>query len=275
MERRTLLALDQLSLTGSGARLTLEIDTGDAYAVMGPWDSQKADLIPILAGEEDPGAGRCILAGDVVIAGPLGRTKKTPQAIASEASGKDSAKIVEVLTALGLWDNRQTPLSQLSSVVQFSAELIPVLAGEAEIMLVDGQLDVFDPWSLPPVLALIERQRALGRCLIAVTNSVAVAEKLGQVIIYSKGTPRFAGTTADLIAEDERTEILVETDDPSTVRSLVQPFEVGVKETPDGLILSAPHGQETAARLLKEGYGSVKMVILRQPTLEEALLRRA
>jgi ABC-type uncharacterized transport system ATPase subunit len=240
---------------------------------MGPQDSQKGELLPILLGEEEPGGGKRVLAAKASLAGPV-NGRKSPQALAGEASGNNHARMVEVLTALGLWEKRQTPLAKLTALEQFAAELIPVLAGEEEIMLVDGQLDIFDPWSLPPILALIEKLREEGRCLVAVTSSARLAEHLGQILVFSGGSPRFAGTVDDLIASDDLSEIIVETDDASTVRALVSPFEVGVRETPEGLVLTAPHGQETAARLLKEGYGSVRMVIVRRPTLEEALLRR-
>jgi hypothetical protein len=56
------------------------------------------------------------------------------------------------------------------------------------------------------------------------------------------------------------------------VRALVAPFEVSVRDTDDGVVMQASEGQQLAAKLLLEGYGDVKLVVLRSPTLEEALL---
>ncbi|MEQ1934632.1 MAG: hypothetical protein ABL962_12280, partial [Fimbriimonadaceae bacterium] len=63
----------------------------------------------------------------------------------------------------------------------------------------------------------------------------------------------------------------VETQNQSGVRALIAPFEISISETENGVILKAAEGQQLAARLLSEGYGDIKMVILKEPTVESAL----
>ena len=56
---------------------------------------------------------------------------------------------------------------------------------------------------------------------------------------------------------------------------MIEPLAVSVKVVRGGMIVSAAKGQETVAKLLTEGYGSVRSVVLREPTLEEAVLSLA
>lgn len=270
---RPLAVLDGLSLAQRGSRLSWEVYSGEAYAVMGPQGARCEEFLDVVAGELVPDFGRAILASRWCMAQPLGG-RKTPQAAAGEAAHGDATRVVEVLTGLGLWEARQTQAGKLDPALAAAAELIPVLAGEEEVMLVPGQLDLLDPWTLHRILALLIKELSAGRCLLASTAQPSLAAKLGRLILLREGEPRYAGTVEDLIAEDEATEWYIETDDASTARSLVAPFEVHLRQTPEGLVMKAPQGQDLAARLLRDGYGFVRAVTQRRPTLEEALLRR-
>lgn len=266
---RTLAALSQFSLSATGRLLDLEVCAGDSWAVMGPSGSLAEAFLAVLEGDEDPKRGRCVLAGQTVSAHSVGR--RTPQAVAQDYAAGDASRAVQALTALGLWDQRQTPIPKLEGWMSTAAELIPVLAGHEEIMLVDGQLDECDPWTLKPLLDTLLAETGQGRALVAQTSRPDIAEKLNSLLVLKEGEPIYAGRTTELLTSEGVIEVIIESDDETAVRNLIGPFEVHLKQIPGGWMISTPQGQEVAARLLREGYGSVRSVILRQPSLADLL----
>lgn len=266
---RTLAALSQFSLASHGRLLDLEICAGDSWAVMAPPNSESSLLMSILDGDDDPVRGKCVLACQSVSARPGGR--RTPQSFAQECSGGDASRAVQALSALGLWDDRQTPIAKLEGWLSTAAELIPLFAGHEELMLIDGQLDECDPWTLKPLLETLLAETTQGRALVAVTSRPDLAEQFNNLLVLKGGEPIYAGRTSELLTSEGTIETIIETDDESAVRQMIGPFEVHMKQIPGGWLISTPQGQQVAANLLKNGYGSVRTVVLRQPTMAELL----
>jgi ABC-type multidrug transport system ATPase subunit len=185
--------------------------------------------------------------------------------------GQSIQNATEALTATRLWDVRHLPVVELSPSQAAAAELLEALLSDAEIALIDGQLDALDPWTLPGVLELLRNQRSNGRTLIVSTHRADLVRELDAVIVLRDSQVRFAGTIEDLLRAGPPHTLEVATDNQAGVRALVAPFRVSIRPLENGVRLEAPEGQELAARLLLEGYGDVKFVVLRPPTIEEAL----
>jgi ABC-type uncharacterized transport system ATPase subunit len=111
-----------------------------------------------------------------------------------------------------------------------------------------------------------------GTAFMVRTNRLGIAEALGRIVVVASDEPLYAGTCDECRILHGPTELLVETDDPSTSRTMVEPFAVSVKIVRGGLIVTSNKGQALAARLLTEGYGSVRAVVIKEPTLREAVL---
>jgi ABC-type multidrug transport system ATPase subunit len=152
-----------------------------------------------------------------------------------------------------------------------ACELVEPLSGDAEIVFVDGQLDALDPWTIRSALDLMRGQMAEGRTFIVATHRPDLMQELDNLILVSDLNVRFAGSIEDLLRSGPPHTIDVATENDAGVRALVAPFQVSVRPHPDGMRLEAPEGQEIAARLLLDGYGDVKFVVMRPPTIEEAL----
>lgn len=138
-------------------------------------------------------------------------------------------------------------------------------------MVVDGQLDQLDPWSLKKVMEAFQKRLNVGYGLIVVTNRPELAAFFDHLVVMQASGIRFVGTVEELLRQHGEARIEVETQNQSGVRALIAPFEISISETESGAILKAAEGQQLAARLLSEGYGDIKMVILKEPTIESAL----
>jgi ABC-type uncharacterized transport system ATPase subunit len=121
-------------------------------------------------------------------------------------------------------------------------------------------------------LDMLTRRTKEGVALIVRTNRLDLAERFGRLIVVSQGEPVFAGTCDAVRQLFGPSELLVQTKDASTVRCMVDPLAVSVRVVRGGLVVSTAKGQETAAKLLTQGYGSVKAVVVREPTLTESVL---
>lgn len=181
--------------------------------------------------------------------------------------------MTSVLSALGLWDVRQTPINLLAPEQVAACDLLPVFFPENNLAIIDGQLDTLDPWVRATVLSLIEEQRAQGCVFIVSTNLTTVTQRLGNLIIFSGPSPVYAGTVSELLRTIRPAELIIETSDPSTVATMVEPFALSVKPIEQGLLVQADKGQELAAKLLTQGYGHIRTVIVKEPSLSDALFQ--
>lgn len=269
------LALDHVSLLAKGPTLTLQVGPGQSLCVIGPGASGKSRLLAVISKRERPVRGSVHAPSRTSIAGRSELPwRAKPQAIARSRGGTNEAALAaEVLSGLRLWDVRLKPISQLSESQQAACELIEPLMSHAPLLVIDGQLDRLDPWALDGALHLLKDRLASGAAVVVATNRVDLASVFDTLVVLRDQAVEFAGTVADLLREGPEQTVEVETGRQPTVRALAEPFEVRVRETEEGLVFTTPEGQALAARLLLEGYGDVRMVLLKKPSLTEALLK--
>lgn len=273
MSADIMLRTNDVRLIDGRRGLSFELSSGEALAVMGKAGSGKSHLIAVLAREEKPASGSVDHLKPVVVAGDVsGLRRKTPLRIArSAARGTDQAAFVATLNALGLWDVRDEPVSRLSTSQTVACELAACFVTDAPTMLIDGQLDLLDPWTLDEALDHLDTLVSDGRAVIVATNRPEVAKRLGSVIVMDDSEAVFAGSVRSLVDSVAPAHLTVEMDDESTVKTMVEPFTVSVTASPGRLEMTSHKGQELAARLLTHGYGNVKAVIVKEPTFEDAL----
>jgi ABC-type multidrug transport system ATPase subunit len=266
-----LLGLEHLSLRSDGPTLTLSVGLGHSLAIAGPAASGKSRLLGVLAGRERPAQGTIKLHGRAVVAGesPLPRRAKVQSYARKIASSVNQA--TEILTATRLWDVRHLSVGDLTPSQLAACDLLEPLLVDEALVAIDGQLDQLDPWALRSVLDLMRLQMGHGRTFAVVTHRPDLIQELETLIVLRDQQVRFAGSVADLLRGGPPHEIEVATENQPAVRALVSPFQVRVSPTDQGLRLEAPEGQEIAARLLLQGYGDIKYVVVRRPTIEEAL----
>ncbi len=274
MSEAPAVVFESFSLNPKGNRLDLHLHPGESLAVLGPSASGKSYLLATVVREASPAQG------EVRVSAPLAQVgwseslrKQTPQSILRGVLGRGELdRAAEVLTALGLWEVRQTPIAKLSPGQKHASSLLECLAPLGHLMLIDAELDLLDPWSMESARKLVQSNLEKGGSLIHVTNRVSLAADATTLVVLSNGEPRFAGTPKELIRRYGPVELVVEGDDLSTVKAIAAPFCVTAKLEAGRLILASEQGQALAAKLLTQGYGLVKTVAVREPTLEEALM---
>lgn len=275
------LILDHVALSDSGPTVAVTLAAGQSLAVVGRAGSGKSRFLSVLVGERAPARGEVRRHGTFAQVEPLAPSRRVdPQALASQPEdrrsrrrGSSVERAAEVLDATGLWHLRKESLAELSHGQVAVASLLPVLGGSADALVFDGELDTLDPWVLSRVLGLLKARAKDGVCALIATNRPEIAAEADVVIVLQEQEIRFAGSPQDLIRSTTPSRLEVGTNNCPGARAVAEPFEVMVSES-EGLVrFEAADGQALAARLLLEGYGDVKFVVLREPTFAEALLQ--
>ena len=270
-ERHPILSLRGFSLAEEGPRLDLDLVPGDRFAVMGPADGGQGELLETILNRDRPAQGAFELEARAVPAvwGSFGR-KRTPQDWARSLADDG---VFDALDALGLGDVCAEPMASLTPNQVAACGLLPCLLTPGGLFLVDGQLDALDPWCLDTAIAaLLSHMDECGGALLAATVRPDTAERLGSLLVLREREPVFAGTVDDLLRHHGPVTIEVETEDESTVLAMAEPLAISIRAEAGRVLIQAEDGQETAAKLLTQGYGVVKSVLVREPSLTEALL---
>jgi ABC-type multidrug transport system ATPase subunit len=252
--------------------LTLNLARGQSVAIVGPAASGKSRLLKFMAAQEAPPTGQVDLAGRASFPTPIKDKKTTPQHLARTGSTSGQAsRASEALNATRLWEFRQVPVSDLSPGQQHACEMLGTLSCDDGFMCMDRHLDHLDPWALRSTMELIRTRLSNGCSAAFVTNRPDIVEQCDLIVVVSHGEVRHAGRVQDLAKKVEHELEIVSERQPG-VRALVAPFAIDVQQRNGSLILHAEDGQQVAAKLLIEGYGDVKYIVHRQPTVEECLL---
>jgi ABC-type multidrug transport system ATPase subunit len=262
-----------LQLSAGASKASFKIVAGSTVAVMGEAASGKSLFLRAIAGVSPIPGGKIRVEGTALYTDQVEWNRRTtPQAICRKSGGaKNPTLVAEALTAVGLWDARLTPFCELTRSQQIAARLLTCLMSSDNVILVDGLLDGLSLSRQSSVLDFIARKAHHGQCWIVATHLPSVAQCFSDLLLLKEGSVLYFGKVSDFLSNREPIVIEVQTTNTPSVRTLVDPFAIDIEERPHGLRLRARKGQNLAAKLLVQGYGDVKLVTLRQPTLEDLL----
>lgn len=269
-----IVVFDGFSLRSQGPTLTMSLGAGQSMLILGPAASGKTKLLRSIVGDERARQGLVSCAGSAAVAG-LGSVsrKTTPAQLGSKFAGKKQVGIVaEALQALRLRNVSDEPILELSPSQRVACELLPVLCTRTSVALIDGQLDVLDPWCRVSALEALRAKQASGTCVIATSNRAELAPLFDTILVMDGNQVKFVGSLEELMRQSLESSVTIESVTQEGVRALVDPFTIRVRETDTGTTFLAEEGQQVAAKLLLEGYGNVRFVVLREPTPEEAVI---
>ncbi len=264
-------SLDHVGLNNKGATISLSVRGGQSLCVVGPAASGKSRLLAIVGKLEKPVRGVVNVPTRIAIAGRQDLSRRNKPLVVARRSTVSVDEATRVLTALRLWDVRNKPISHLSETQVAACELIEPLSGDASLIILDSSLDGLDPWTVDGAFDLLRARLAQGAALVVATNRPDLISRFDAVVVLRDQVAVFAGSPADLLRSGPEQEVDVSTSDVSGARALAEPFVVTIREKEGGVLLQAQEGQSLAARLLLEGYGSVRFVYLRRQRMEDAL----
>jgi len=218
--------------------VTIEIEAGEAVAIMGPSGSGKSTLLGILGALDAPTMGNYRLGGHDV--GKMSNAElaalrcqrigfvfqgfnllprltavenvELPLAYAEEAPRQRRAKAAEMLERVGLADRMRHLPSQLSGGQQQRVAIARALVNTPDLILADEPTGALDSATGAETLALLLEFNREGKALIVVTHDPAVAGMMRRVIALRDGC-----------VEADR---LVTQDSPLAASQLWKPFHV-------------------------------------------------
>jgi ABC-type multidrug transport system ATPase subunit len=138
-------------------------------------------------------------------------------------------------------------------------------------LTLDEELDALDPWDREHATSLLNWFLHRGGSLIVATHLAEVGVLGQEAVVLVDEEIAFAGSMDRLLSGAD-TVLEVETEDGGALKALIAPFQVKVEKlNPRQFRLTAQEGQELAVKMILEGYGTIRLVETRPPTLLEAL----
>jgi ABC-type branched-subunit amino acid transport system ATPase component len=207
--------------------LDLDVAPGEAVAVLGANGAGKTTLLRAVSGLLTPTAGSIALDGDDLarvgasararrgivqvrggdVFGGLTVDENLRAALVAhpEARRDASARIARVYDVFpALAEHRKQDAASLSGGEQQMVALGCALLFEPRVLLVDELSLGLAPLVVQRLLGVLTELRDAGQTMVVVEQSLAVAARLTDRIIYlEKGTIRFDGAPADLTADEE------------------------------------------------------------------------
>lgn len=248
----------------------LEVLAGTRVCVLGRSGSGKSALLRAVAETSSIRACETTLASENDLQSLWSSSKMVEKALREWFPRGKSGVVAEALERLDLWEVRRARLRTLSAA-QLSGLLIErALGSSAPLLIIDGLFDCLDRFAAARLWELVDIRIANGGALLFSSRSAEQARLAERILIIERGTVRAQGTEPELVARVAADTLTIESSDPLRVSGILYPFEIVIRQIPGGLEITAPDGQATAARLIREGYGFVRAVTIRRPTLQDA-----
>ncbi|MCX7924522.1 MAG: ATP-binding cassette domain-containing protein [Fimbriimonadales bacterium] len=251
-------------------RFTLE--RGELVALFGPSGSGKSLLLALITGEVALEGGRLEVADFAVMPDlPEGRALRTATPLSFlKRYAPSLTRAVYMLEVLGLGDRMETPLNELSDGQRRLLRVGGALVQHAPLYLLDDPFDGADFERRRRLWNELDDRCRFGAAVLFSTRDPLIAERADRVLMLDAGRLLADDAPERLIAEQEATEIVIEARDPEPILDGLEGVELRVEQLPDGYRLRLHADDALALRLLQEGYGNIRAVYVRPPTLEDA-----
>lgn len=266
-----------LTLPRAGTSIPAELEAGQRIGIVGKIGAGKSTFIRALA---DLDSSLVTHSDGVTIADAARQRtarRTTVQALVSDmVKGEDTSRLdfaAEAMAALGLWEMRTAAVSRLPASSEAAMRILHALLSHGSLLLFDEEFDHLDPVSLENTFEFLA-EKAADRIIVFASHSVSAASRATHLLALGSGQLLFWGSPEKLIQEtrDDQFEIYA-SPNPGAL-NLAEPFVCDVEAEGDSVQrFSARDGQETAARLLVEGYGNMAFFVRRRPTFEECLIK--
>ncbi len=211
-----LKALDGISLT---------IEKGDIYGIIGMSGAGKSTLIRCLNRLDTPSGGQVLIDGqNVLTMAPaalrhtrrrmamifqqfnllsqktVARNVRYPLEIAGVPKKQADARVRELLEVVGLAEKAAAYPSQLSGGQKQRVAIARALAGDPEMLLCDEATSALDPMTTQSILELLQRiNRTLGITVVLITHEMAVIRQVcNKVAILDGGKLAEQGTVDEV-----------------------------------------------------------------------------
>jgi heme exporter protein A len=166
--------------------LSCTLAPGDAALVTGPNGIGKSSLLRLIAGLLEPAIGTLTVKGRIALAGDAGSLdarKPLAQALGFWASLDGGGDVVAALAAMGVGRLADVPVRILSTGQKKRAVLAGVIAGGADIWLLDEPTNGLDTISIALLEAAIAHHRAGGGIVVVASHQDLVLPSAQQIAL--------------------------------------------------------------------------------------------
>jgi ABC-2 type transport system ATP-binding protein len=278
--------------------LTLQIDDGALYGLLGPNGSGKTTLFRILSTLMPPSEGQARVFGLSTSGEPeavrarLGSVFQD-YALDENLSVRENLRFQGALYGLrgAALQNRIDHLLGLFDVADRAGDRVDTLSGglqrrvdlargllhRPELLLLDEPTTGLDPMARRTFWQAIRRLRDdEGTTLLVATHLMEEAERCDRVAILSDGALVADGTPGDLKRDLGGEMLWIESDDPHTLRDHIDTqFGVQADLVGESLQITHPDAPQLLTSLYDALGDHIRSATVRQPTLEDVFVVRA
>jgi ABC-2 type transport system ATP-binding protein len=206
---RTIKAIDKLSLS---------IEEGQAYGLLGPNGSGKTTTLSIITGILKQDSGSFQWFGDNPSAKQrirIGSLIETPHfypylnlernlKILCEIKNQNYSDIERSLKETKLYDRRKSKFRTLSLGMKQRLGIAAALLGNPEVLVLDEPTNGLDPEGIAEVRETVLEQVDRGKTLIIASHILSEVERIcSHLAILKQGNLLVAGSVKELLAEEE------------------------------------------------------------------------
>ncbi|MBD2716928.1 ABC transporter ATP-binding protein [Microvirga sp. STR05] len=272
-----ILELENLSKTYGGTTalkgLTLQVEPGSVYGLLGPNGSGKTTTLGIALGVLRASSGTVRWFGQEPTAANrrrIGALLETPNffpylsarqnlLLAADVKQADTRSVDQALDAVGLGTRQHDAFRGFSLGMKQRLALASTLLGSPEVLVLDEPTNGLDPQGIAEVRSLVQRLAAEGKTIILASHLLDEIEKVcTHVAVLQRGELRAAGPVSNILATADRVLLRPAPDTPA---ALVQqalaalPWVSDVRPETGGILsaaVAASHGPADVNRALFE-----------------------
>lgn len=276
--------------------LTLRVEQGEVFALLGPNGSGKTTLFRLLSTLARLQSGRILLFGHSVAAetalvrSSLGIVFQSPsldrkltvlenircQAALYGLSGTALAtRIDEVARQLGIQDRLQSKAEDLSGGLKRRVELAKGILHRPRLLLMDEPSTGLDPASRLDMWHTIkELQRTSGVTVLLTTHLLEEADKADRIAIMHQGSTVAVGRPRDLRQELGEQVLSISTSEQVDVMAWLVGQAINAQQVDQQIRVVGAQAANLVAPLAKEFGERIQTLTLGQPSLEDVFVAR-
>jgi ABC-2 type transport system ATP-binding protein len=279
-------------------RLSLAIESGEIFALLGPNGGGKttlfrllSTLIPLQADGDVHLLGFDLRSQAAEIRRRIGVVFQAPSLdkkltvrenllhqgrLYGLSSRRLTSRIDTMLARLGITDRAAELTEKLSGGLRRRVELAKGMLHEPRLLLLDEPSTGLDPAARSDLWHYLEEVRSRdGVTVVLTTHLLEEADKADRIAIINQGSLVALGTPAELRSTVGGDAITIQTADPKRLAGGIQErFGCPASVLDASVRLEQPEGHAWIARLVEAFPGQIDAVTLGKPTLEDVFIAR-
>jgi len=284
---------DRTALNG----VSFDVRPAELFGLLGPNGSGKTTLFRILSTLMVPTSGSATIAGFDAVREPGALRRHIgvvfqaqsvdPKLTAYEnlwhqghlyglRGSELKARIIEILTRVGLLDRRADRVETFSGGMQRRIELAKGLLHHPEVLLLDEPTTGLDPGARRDLWQYLQILRDQERVsVIVTTHLMEEAERCDRLAILNEGNLVALGTPEALTREIGGDIILLEAREPQALAERIRDkFHVDVSVMDNKVRLEIENGHRFVPDVVEAFPGEIQSLSVSKPTLEDVFIHR-